>query len=172
MMAMRTYRGLGDLTINNPGNIEKSTGVKWNGEYSCSRPRFACFETMPQGYRAMFLLLRNYITQHKANTIGKMISRWAPSSENDTNGYISFVEKQSGINRNTVINENDIDSLTKIVSAMSHMENGAKAVAKDVEAGRELAKERFGAYVKTGIGVLGIIGIGAAIYFIVKKTEE
>jgi hypothetical protein len=163
--------GLGDLTVNNPGNLEKSTGQMWQGEYTCSRTRFACFESMPYGYRAMFLNLRNYITQHNADTIAKMISRWAPPVENQTDIYIRNVEAWTGINRNTRINPNDVVSLKKIVSAISRMENGFQAVQRDIDAGYELAKSRFGEYVKKGAGLLGVIGAGVVLYLIFKKQE-
>lgn len=144
----------------------------WQGEYTCSRARFACFKTTPEGYRAMFINLRNYITSG-ADTISKMINRWAPTSDNNpTATYIKNVEAWTGINRDTKIDPNDAASLKKIVAAISHQENGVAAVASDVDAGFELAKSRFGEYVKAGAGLLGIVAIGAILYFIFKPHDN
>lgn len=157
-MGFEQLYGLGKLTINNPGNLERSSGVKWQGEFSCNEPRFACFESMPYGYRAMFILLRNYIEDFQANTITKIINRWAPPSENDTQGYINFVSSKSGVSANQVIDADDIDTLEKIVAAMSWMENGVKSIASDVAIGRQLARSRFGEYAK--VATISVLGIG------------
>lgn len=167
--AAQSLLGLADLNVNNPGNIEKTTGLnKWRGEYECSRPRFACFDTMPNGYRAMFVLLRNYISDGY-NTIEKILNRWAPPVENDTGAYIRNVQSWSGVNAYQAIDKDDIDTLEKIVTAMSRMENGVPAVSADVKAGKELARDRFGDYVKAGIGVLGLVGIAYGIYYLTKE---
>lgn len=165
--------GLGDLTINNPGNIEKTRGLnKWQGEYECTRARFACFDTMPHGYRAMFVLLRNYINDGD-DTITKILNRWAPSSENDTAAYVRNVVSWSGVAAHQVIDADDIDTLERIVSAMSRMENGKLAVASDVSAGKDLARSRFGEYAKVAtVSVLGIGLVAATIYVIHKISNR
>jgi hypothetical protein len=169
--AAASLLGVGDLNINNPGNIEKTTGLnKWRGEYTCDRARFACFDTMPNGYRAMFVLLRNYINDGY-NTITKILNRWAPPFENDTAAYIKNVQQWSGVNANQAIDKDDIDTLEKIVAAMSRMENGYPAVTTDVQAGKELARSRFGEYVKTGAAIAGLIAAGIGIYFIFKSNN-
>ncbi len=172
MPANVPFTGLGKLTINNPGNLEKTkSGTPWQGEVTCtSEPRFACFTDIAHGYRAMFILLQNYITAG-SNTITKMISKWAPPSDNnDTAAYISTVSKGSGIAPNAVINSNDIDSLAKIITQMSRVENGVAAKAAEVAAGEQLAKERFAQYVKAGgIGAGVILIIGLSIYLLAKS---
>jgi hypothetical protein len=163
--------GLGKLSINNPGNLEKTkSGTPWQGEYTCNDPRFACFTDIAHGYRAMFILLRNYIVGG-SKTISEMISKWAPPSENDTAAYIKYVSANTGINPQITINANDIDSLTKIVAAMSKIENGVAAKLTEVAAGRELARSRFGEYAKpVGIG-LGVIITAGVIWYIAKKKK-
>ncbi len=54
---------------------------------------------MAYGYRAAFVTLAIYLSR-SWNTIEKIISRWAPSSENNTDNYIKNVEKYSGVPRN------------------------------------------------------------------------
>ena len=132
-------RGLSNF---NPGNI-RIGGQKFIGEKDKSTDKaFRQFVTMAFGYRAMFVLLRNYI-KNGNNTIVKIISRYAPSNENNTNAYINAVEKGSGINSNTIIQINDLDSLTKIIMAMSMVENAVKAVVADVLEGKKLLIQTY-----------------------------
>ena len=132
-------RGLSNF---NPGNI-RIGGQKFIGEKDKSTDKaFRQFVTMAFGYRAMFVLLRNYI-KNGNNTIVKIISKYAPSNENNTTAYINAVEKGSGINSNTIIQINDLDSLTKIIMAMSMVENGVKAVVADVLEGKKLLIQTY-----------------------------
>ena len=76
---------------NNPGNI-RLDGVHWKGEKEPSTDKeFKQFETMAWGYRAMFQCLNTYYSKHGLDTIRKMISRWAPETENATENYIKAV---------------------------------------------------------------------------------
>ena len=79
------------LSNRNPGNIRQSA-VRYKGEVRPSRdPAFKQFESMPWGYRAIFVLLDTYRIRHGLDTIRGMISRWAPPSENRTEIYIRAV---------------------------------------------------------------------------------
>lgn len=125
------------LNNNNPGNI-RIGGAKFIGEKDKSTDKsFRQFISMPFGYRAMFVLLRNYI-KNGNNTIFKMINTWAPPSENATSVYVTTVEKNSGIDKHKIITVNDLDSLTKIISGMSAVENGISAILADIIKGRNL----------------------------------
>lgn len=75
---------------NNPGNIRYNRSIKWKGQIGESNG-FCVFENSDYGLRAMILLLKRYINVYKLNTLEKIISRYAPASENNTRGYISFV---------------------------------------------------------------------------------
>jgi len=127
---------------NNPGNISltyNSDGTKrlWSGEIEGSDKRFKIFKSMAYGYRAMFALLREYIGKGY-NTIDLIINRYAPSSENNTNAYINTVTKRSGINKDTKIAASDLVTLTKLVSAMSYVENGLPANEIEIDEGKKL----------------------------------
>jgi hypothetical protein len=115
-MQSRGYRN------NNPGNIIKGKSL-FLGEVQGSDSRFRSFQSMEYGYRAIFKLLKSYI-RSGYNTIGKIINRYAPPVENDTNSYVSIVEKKTGISKDKLISSDDADSLIKIVSAISTVENG------------------------------------------------
>ena len=85
------------LSNRNPGNIRQSA-VRYKGEVRPSRdPAFKQFESMPWGYRAIFVLLDTYRIRHGLDTIRGMISRWAPPSENHTEIYIRAVADAVGI---------------------------------------------------------------------------
>lgn len=126
------------LRNNNPGNIRKSKTV-WQGEVVPSTDRsFKQFKSMPYGYRAMIKLLQNYSRLNGCHTLRTMISRWAPPSENDTRSYISTVSKLTGIDPDKQINVDDRRTMCNLAAAMSYVENGAKAVMPDIEAGWDL----------------------------------
>lgn len=116
------------LRNNNPLNIKR--GSRWQGLKAVQTDETFCqFNSMIWGIRAGFVLLRNYISGYSGktkpfDTIEKIISRWAPSSENQTQRYIDFVSKQSGIPSNQKIKFTDRAKMISIVSAMIKFENG------------------------------------------------
>lgn len=119
----------------NPGNIRLSR-TKFNGEVRPSRDSaFKQFESMAYGYRAMFVLLDTYHKRYGLSTIRQMISRWAPPTENFTDGYIRFVAERTGIDADAPIDSRSERDMVPIVAAMSEIENGAKAVMADVHDG-------------------------------------
>lgn len=79
---------------NNPFNIRRSRS-RWLGlgvPYGLCRDKEFCqFSEMEYGLRAGMLLISNYIRHHKQWSIDGIIRRFAPSSENNTDAYISFV---------------------------------------------------------------------------------
>ena len=107
---------------NNPLNIRRSAD-KWQGQINAitpnpsfpegkghingndSSPRggregvFCQFESMAYGWRAAFrLLCHTYYGKYKLRTIRDIIYRWAPPTENNTEGYIDFVCRQTKYN--------------------------------------------------------------------------
>lgn len=116
---------------NNPLNIDyyNSKGQKannWKGLVGVGEDgRFCLFQDLAYGYRAALVLLRGdgYI-RGGLNTIRKIITKFAPENENNTAGYISRVSQQTGIDPDEQIARNDKDKLTRIVYAMSIVENG------------------------------------------------
>lgn len=126
------------LRNNNPGNI-RINGDLFQGEIRPSKDKsFKQFETMPYGYRAILRILRNYHNNYKLDTIRKMIGRWAPENENDTDSYIKAVSDYAGIPADDPININDRERMIRIVAGMSKVENGREAEMSDVIAGWNL----------------------------------
>lgn len=122
----------------NPGNIRQSRS-NFKGEVRPSRDSaFKQFESMAYGYRAMFVLLNSYHKRYGLTTIREMISRWAPPSENFTEGYIRFVSERTGISADAQVDSRSERDMVPIVAAMSEIENGVKAVMNDVYEGWRL----------------------------------
>ena len=87
-----------NIRNNNPLNIRRSKD-KWQGlDAKQSDSSFFKFESMEMGWRAAFVILtKTYYHKYRLFTIRKIISRWAPSVENDTEAYIKRVSDLTGI---------------------------------------------------------------------------
>ena len=125
------------LSNNNPGNIRRNSDV-FQGEKTSSDKEFKQFKSMAYGYRAIFNILSNYYRNYKLDTIRKIIGRWAPENENNTNAYIKAVSDYAGIPADDPININDREQMIRIVAGMSKVENGREADMSDVIAGWNL----------------------------------
>ena len=126
------------LRNNNPGNIRISR-VRYEGEVQPSKDKyFKEFVSMAYGYRAMFVLLDSYRSRYGLCTIRQMLNRYAPPSENFTEGYVRVVSTLTGIAPDEIVNTRAARDMIPIVSAMSRVENGAPANLEDIEAGWQL----------------------------------
>lgn len=118
------YSGTRGLRNNNPGNI-KYDGTAWQGLASPPSDGTFCVFTSPEyGIRAMAVILTNYVAVDGIpSTVTDLISRWAPSNENDTASYIQSIDTQLGL----IPGNDSIDlynSLPVLISAMISHENG------------------------------------------------
>lgn len=110
---------------NNPLNLRINKNNNWLGKVANNTDgAFEQFTSMAYGYRAAFIVIRNYINKYGLNTVSKIISKWAPAVENNTTGYIQRVCSISGLSASTVVNPTDKTTMTKLVYAMSIVENG------------------------------------------------
>lgn len=75
----------------NPGNIRHSPNFTWSHELQPDDEGFCRFDDPMMGIRAMMILFRHYQEVAKLSSIGAMIRRWAPNTENDTSDYIRYV---------------------------------------------------------------------------------
>ena len=124
---------------NNFGNIRKTYDTKgnqtfWKGEIKGTDTAFKTFATPSDGYRALFALLIEY-NRKGFNTIRKIISRYAPSNENDTMSYINHVSKKTGKEPDDLIVTSDSELLKKLVAAISLQENGIEPDPNDISEG-------------------------------------
>ncbi len=106
---------------NNPGNIRRNN-IEWEGAQAVQTdPDFVQFVSPEYGFRAMARILRSY-QQRGLTTIREIISTYAPSTENKTESYISFVSDQLDISPDSNI---DLDSsMFDLIKAITTFENG------------------------------------------------
>lgn len=78
------------LRNNNPLNIRGSKKF-WLGQVGTDRGGFCIFADIRYGYRAAFRTLRTYAHKYHIKTVGRIIERWAPTCENETQSYINSV---------------------------------------------------------------------------------
>ena len=129
----------------NPLNIRR-TLTKWKGMREKQTDKsFAQFDSMAYGYRAAFILLKQYYRKYRLKTIQGIISRWAPPSDgNATSKYITFVCHKAGVEPAEQLPFITEDPMLWfcIVSAMAHQENGQTAgTMNDVILGYVMAFE-------------------------------
>ncbi|MAA87919.1 MAG: structural protein [Haliea sp.] len=102
---------------NNPGNI-RATGTQWAGQVGRD-PDFVVFSDPVYGIRAMVRILRSYRARGIVS-MGDIIATWAPPHENDTQGYVAFVERETGLGRRQTIGEAEYPAL---IGAITRKEN-------------------------------------------------
>lgn len=122
----------------NPGNIRKSSSP-FRGEVTPSQdPQFKQFIAPEWGYRAMFLIIHNYNELYGINTLQRVIKRWAPPVENDTQLYVNAIAKRLNILPTDYINSKNRDTMIPLVCSMSKIENGVEPPIEQVERGWSL----------------------------------
>lgn len=112
------------ILLQNPGCLERSAD-KWNGEARLQdHKRFVRFLTPQAGLRALMKTLLTYEDLHGLNTITRVISRYAPPGENNTEYYIRDVSERSGISPNMIVDLHNPDILIRFAQAIVLHENG------------------------------------------------
>lgn len=126
------------MRLNNPLNIRYHRRNRWLGLHpvSPSVRGFCHFTNAVYGYRAALLLLRNYIVRHGCDTPEKIIRRWAPPHENDTELYIACVCGRCRIGRDEKIGVEG-EQMAYLLSAMTRQETGMRAVPAYLQSLRE-----------------------------------
>jgi len=124
----------------NPGNMEPGG---WQGEIG-NDGRFATFDTMPNGIRALGKQLRVYQNRYGLDTIREAINRWAPPNENQTDGYVAFVAHVLEVDPDDKLDFNERDTLWWLTVAIMEQENGHDAVTQyisdaEIDAGIDAA---------------------------------
>lgn len=91
---------------NNPGNLRYAKSVTWVGlvqERERKDTAFFEFKSVYWGLRAMIMQIRNYYRKKRDLTIKDIISRYAPSFENNTKSYYEEVAKFCNLNTSYTI---------------------------------------------------------------------
>ena len=110
---------------NNPLNIRYNPANRWQGQTGENKG-FCVFKSKAYGFRAGYRLLVNYL-KNGHDTIEKIVGRFAPSHENNTENYIRFVEDDCIIDRKQSLGYESIHdywALIMILRAMARMESG------------------------------------------------
>lgn len=106
---------------NNPGNLN------FVGQRGAVREtpngRFAKFNTAFEGLQALSSQLNRY-AERGLNTVEKIISTWAPASENNTRAYIDKISGKLGVSPDTVLNLSNPAVMTSLMSGIVEHENG------------------------------------------------
>ena len=107
---------------NNPGNIRH--GEQWEGLSEVQSDRSFCvFKSPEYGIRAIAKIMISYKRQ-KYNTPEKIIYRWAPPCENDTDSYTLSVCQAIGAEPDQIIDVCQKDVMLKLIKSIIHHENG------------------------------------------------
>lgn len=129
---------------NNPGNIDFNLRNSWQGqlglEVGVPKPRFARFDHPENGIRALGKLLLNYRGKDGMPGVGRpgidtpleFISRWAPSSENNTLAYAQAIAKRLGVGVRDSIDISSPQVLREAVVGIIIHENGGNPYKTEV----------------------------------------
>jgi hypothetical protein len=132
-----TARGIRN---HNPGNLRKSAD-KWQGLASKQPdPEFFTFTSPEMGIRALARTIITYYDKYDLNTVNKIIGRWAPPNENNTQAYANAVAKQMGVATNMEFDAHAYYYLSRLVPAIIRHENGEMPYTKaQIDRGLALA---------------------------------
>lgn len=123
----------------NPLNIR--IGNAWQGEVANPTDKeFEQFTSLRWGLRAGFVLLKRYINRYHLNSIRLIVSRWAPSSENNTAAYIKRVSTLTGFDADAAIAFDNKIQMCALVEAMCLVECGCTVDCNEIREAYELAK--------------------------------
>ena len=115
------------LRNNNPGNLV-ATAQKWQGELTPDRP-FARFSNVAWGLRAMITDILGDIVVDGYNTIRKLITIYAPPTENDTAAYIRTVSSATEWGADKIIDPTRTN-IEKLIRAQLPVEIGPADATK------------------------------------------
>lgn len=117
----------------NPGNIKISSSP-WLGKVPEDQNTDGIFEQFKDekyGIRAIAVILRNYHQLHGLQTLRDYIGRWAPSSENNTDAYLSTISDMLRYNADQPYDVTNSGMLAALVAAIISQENGEQPYQQD-----------------------------------------
>ena len=112
---------------NNPLNLRRGD-TAWAGLSGVQRDTvFYTFESPEYGIRAAAKVLQTYQEKHGINTVRQVVTRWAPSTENDTSAYVTAVTIWSGLDADEAVDLSSYEVVLPLLRAMCRFENGRPA---------------------------------------------
>lgn len=128
---------------NNPGNLNfagQAGAVLEDG----SNARFAKFGSTAEGVSALAKQLQRY-GERGLDTVSKIINKYAPSSENNTQAYIDALSKRLGVTGDQKLDLNDTTTLTGLIKGIARHEAGSDYLSdSDVMTGLSMAGVKGG----------------------------
>ncbi|EAA4187331.1 hypothetical protein QF20_002798 [Salmonella enterica subsp. enterica] len=112
--------------FNNPANLRYAASYETANTRS---GKFAVFPSLDEGVLAAAKQLQIYGTKG-INNIHDIISKWAPSNENNTKAYIGHVVNATGRSEFEKLNLNDTRTLAKLITAMSVKEGAGSRLSE------------------------------------------
>lgn len=111
---------------NNPANIERNA-IKWQGMSSdqSQDDRFIVFAAPEWGIRALAKILLTYRKKYGLNTVRKIINRYAPQCENNTEAYVLSVAEHLDVEADEEIDIKNYDVMRSLIESIIAHENGA-----------------------------------------------
>ena len=89
-------------------------------------------KTPAYGIRALAILLKNYYEKYGLDTVTKIIKRYAPHTENDTDAYIESVSRALGVLPKRRINPTEPEVMLKLIKAIILHENGSQPYNEEI----------------------------------------
>lgn len=117
---------------NNPMNLRYNANNPWRGRATWSQrteaqrheTAFEVFESPEMGIRAGVRTLETYFDKYQADTITKLIARWAPRTENDVAAYVQAVSESMNTSPALALDLQNRDVMRALVLAIIKHENG------------------------------------------------
>lgn len=128
---------------NNPGNLNFAGQAGATLEEG-SNARFAKFGSTAEGVSALAKQLQRY-GERGLDTVSKIINKYAPSSENNTQAYIDALSKRLGVSGDQRLDMSDSTTLTGLIKGIAQHEAGSDYLSdSDVMTGLSMAGVRGG----------------------------
>ena len=118
------------LAKNNIFNIRATkSGAKWLGQEGATKG-FVDFSNPDLCIRAWCKLMATYRFKYGIKTIGGIVKRFAPPSENNTDSYICFCCQRLAMQMTSKLTT--VMDYARLASAMAKMETGTDLAPKEV----------------------------------------
>lgn len=127
----------------NPGNLNYA-GQAGASLEAGGNARFAKFNSEEEGIAALVRQLRLY-QQRGIDTIGEIVKKYAPPSENDTQAYVANMARWTGLSADEKLNFNDTETVRRMVEGISRKEGRYTPLTEgQIMSGINLANQRAG----------------------------
>jgi hypothetical protein len=145
---------------NNPGNVQKGE-TAYDGETGSVKSHysdgsFLTFRTPQDGLNAKAQVIGQIVREKiperyrdgrlpdDSFTVSNLISVYAPPEDgNDTEGYIKFVADRMGVERDRVLDQNDVKTMSSLLDAIVRMDSGHPHADWFTDAERETATRKM-----------------------------